>query len=227
MHLRSLKLASVALAAWLMGPGLQPADAAALGPHGAAKAASKGGSERGLGSGSGILLVQGRGRGGGGGFRGGGGGFRGGGGGGFRGGGGGGFRGGGYRGGRVGGYRGYGRPGLPAYRGAGLGYRGGRVGYRPGIGRVRPGYYRGGWRSGRYWRGGRWIGPRYRYRRPGFAYFYGGWWYPYAWWGAATYAAPVTVAPAGQCGYWHAQCVQNWGANNPDYDGCMRFHGCN
>jgi hypothetical protein len=45
----------------------------------------------------------------------------------------------------------------------------------------------------------RWVyvdkkyGPRYRYRRPGYGYYYGGWWYPRPWWTVAV--GPVVVGP--------------------------------
>lgn len=67
--------------------------------------------------------------------------------------------------------------------------------------------------------------PRYRYRRPGFTYFYGGWFYPFAWW----LTPQVTYTPrvySGRCTYWHRQCVRNWGYRTPSYYGCMRYHRC-
>jgi len=33
-----------------------------------------------------------------------------------------------------------------------------------------------------WYRNGRWYGPRYRYRYPGYNYYYGGFWYPWPWW---------------------------------------------
>ena len=40
--------------------------------------------------------------------------------------------------------------------------------------------------NGRHWnnwyRNGRWYGPRYRYRYPGYNYFNSGFWYPWPWW---------------------------------------------
>ena len=40
--------------------------------------------------------------------------------------------------------------------------------------------------NGRPWnnwhRNGRWYGPRYRYRYPGYNYFNSGFWYPWPWW---------------------------------------------
>ena len=50
--------------------------------------------------------------------------------------------------------------------------------------------YHGNW-NGQHWnknwnpnwyRNGRWYGPRYAYRYPGYNYFYGGFWYPWPWW---------------------------------------------
>jgi hypothetical protein len=147
-------------------------------------------------------------------------------GGGFRGGGGGGFRGGG-----SGGFRGGSVGAAPRSVGPrGQGIRGPRVG-SPRVGRIpgRPGV-RGtaprfsprssiGVRAGaRY--------PRHRFRRPGFAHYYGGWWYPFPWWlGAASYYYEVPVA-GGQCEVWHRQCIASWGYGNADYYGCMRYHGC-
>lgn len=76
---------------------------------------------------------------------------------------------------------------------------------------------------------------RYRYRRPGYVYHYGGWWYPFAWW---TYhyspyyhytPAPVYRARprmSSRCVHWHRQCVARWGYSNPNYRGCMRYHRC-
>ena len=33
-----------------------------------------------------------------------------------------------------------------------------------------------------WYRNGNWYGPRYRYRYPGYNYYYGGFWYPWPWW---------------------------------------------
>jgi hypothetical protein len=35
----------------------------------------------------------------------------------------------------------------------------------------------------RVWVYRRGYGPRYRFRHPGFGYYYGGWWYARPWWG--------------------------------------------
>lgn len=119
----------------------------------------------------------------------------------------------------------YRRGGRHAYRG-GRAYRGGTRYYRGGRAYRGGGGYYAGRRS--YHHGGRWYGPRYRYRRPGFTYFYGGWWYPYVWWGGPVityrpqYVRPVVPA----CEYWHDRCVANWGYANPNYRGCMRYHRC-
>ena len=90
---------------------------------------------------------------------------------------------------------------------------------------------RGHWNRGG-WDGRRWYGPRYRTSRPGYRYFRGGWWYPFAWWNspALVYLPqwPYAQAPArgGACEYWSDRCIANWGFNNPDYRGCMRYHRC-
>ncbi len=34
-------------------------------------------------------------------------------------------------------------------------------------------------------------------------------------------------APGGSCSRWSRRCTANWGYGNPDYWGCMRYHGCN
>jgi hypothetical protein len=45
----------------------------------------------------------------------------------------------------------------------------------------------------------RWVyvprrhGPRFRYRRPGYAYYYGGWWYPRPWW--TINVRPILIEP--------------------------------
>lgn len=90
---------------------------------------------------------------------------------------------------------------------------------------------RGHWNRG-HWDGRRWYGPRYRTSRPGYRYFRRGWWYPFAWWNnpAIVYLPrrPYAQAPAagGACAYWSDRCIANWGFNNPDYRGCMRYHRC-
>lgn len=46
-----------------------------------------------------------------------------------------------------------------------------------------PGKPTQGWNNHNNWyHNGHWYGPRYRYRYPGFNYYYGGFWYPWAWW---------------------------------------------
>ena len=63
--------------------------------------------------------------------------------------------------------------------------------------------------------------PRYRTRRPGFTNYYGGFWYAFPWWiGSAPYYYDD------RCEYWQRRCVAEWGFGNPDYYGCMRYHGC-
>ena len=29
-----------------------------------------------------------------------------------------------------------------------------------------------------------------------------------------------------RCGQWSRRCDQRWGSGNPDYYGCLRYHGC-
>lgn len=48
---------------------------------------------------------------------------------------------------------------------------------------------------------------------------------------APRYRAPRGYSPrhssrGSSCGYWSGQCGKNWGYNNPDYDGCLRYHRC-
>ncbi len=58
--------------------------------------------------------------------------------------------------------------------------------------------------------------------------------YPtYGWPYSEPYYEPYHYEPSytprgsvGRCGHWHDECVENWGAANPDYRGCMRYHGC-
>ena len=74
-------------------------------------------------------------------------------------------------------------------------------------------------------------GQRYRHRRGVHRHYYGGYWYSTPWWVLAPtyyYAPPIVRPPvlAGQCGYWHDLCVQNWGDRNANYYGCMRYQGC-
>lgn len=66
-------------------------------------------------------------------------------------------------------------------------------------------------------------GERHRTRRPGFTYYHGGYYYAWPWW---TFGIVVAPGYGGTCSYWHNQCVANWGYANPNYYGCMRYHGC-
>ena len=94
---------------------------------------------------------------------------------------------------------------------------------------------RGARRAGRRGRGPRfrarrYRGPRFRFPRPGFPYLYGGYYYGSQWWASDYYAPPPAYSPApaygGRCEHWESQCVANWGRNNADFWGCMRYHGC-
>lgn len=35
-----------------------------------------------------------------------------------------------------------------------------------------------------------------------------------------------TYRSGDRCGYWSDRCIQNWGYQNPNYYGCLRYHGC-
>ena len=76
----------------------------------------------------------------------------------------------------------------------------------------------------------RFRGPRFSFPRPGFPYLYGGYYYNSPWWesdyyyyGGYDYVPPVY---GGRCERWRRRCGRNWGYNNPDFRGCMRYHGC-
>ena len=111
-------------------------------------------------------------------------------------------------------------------------HRGWRNGYRGGNR-----YYgrrHGGWRYG-YRSGNRYYGRRHGYRGWGYVAPY--WGYPGSYYGPSVYVGPYYdeaepryydgAPPSGdRCAYWHRQCVKNWGANNPDYYGCMRYEKC-
>ena len=87
-----------------------------------------------------------------------------------------------------------------------------RPGIVPGIPRV---YARhGGHGSGANY-------PRYRHRRRGYAYYYGGWWYAYPWW---TENGPYYYG--GDCGYLSNVCASQWGYDTDGYYSCMSYYGC-
>ncbi len=69
-------------------------------------------------------------------------------------------------------------------------------------------------------------GPRYRYRRPGFVHFHLGWWYATPWWVATVPIYRHSYRVATSCDYWADRCAANWGFDNVDYYGCLRYHGC-
>lgn len=114
-------------------------------------------------------------------------------------------------------------------------------------------YRRGRVLPPRYYREAR-HGPRYRYRHGRYTYFYDGWWYVSPWWLLAyptattvVYEYPVEADVYGyaqggayssnefddayredqaRCAYWSDRCIENWGFQNPNYRGCLRYHGC-
>lgn len=89
------------------------------------------------------------------------------------------------------------------------------------------------YRGGRHW-DRRYHGPRYRYRRPGWGHYHGGYWYRTPWW-TLPLVAPAIVAPApvyGGGGSAHVQwCLNRYRSYNPQtdqflgYDGA--YHYCN
>ena len=46
---------------------------------------------------------------------------------------------------------------------------------------------------------------------------------PYYHGGHYGHSAPPS---GGSCAYWSDRCVASWGYRNPDYYGCLRYHGC-
>ncbi len=90
-------------------------------------------------------------------------------------------------------------------------------------------YGRHRWRGG--YRGrGYYVAPYWGYS-PGYYYGYPVFGGPYFYYGGPpydNYSPPVENPPvaSGRCSYWHQQCVKNWGSNNPNYYGCMRYEKC-
>lgn len=37
---------------------------------------------------------------------------------------------------------------------------------------------------------------------------------------------PRNYGPGDRCASWDRRCDRRWGGGNPDYYGCMRYHGC-
>jgi hypothetical protein len=56
---------------------------------------------------------------------------------------------------------------------------------------------------------------RYRHRRRGYTYFYGGWWYASPWW-LSSYI---------DYDYWSDVCASRWGYYTPGYYSCMAYYG--
>jgi hypothetical protein len=54
---------------------------------------------------------------------------------------------------------------------------------------------------------------RYRHRRHGYTYNYGGWWYASPWWLYSDYY------------YWSEVCASRWGYYTPGYYSCMAYYG--
>ena len=95
--------------------------------------------------------------------------------------------------------------------------------YGPGF--YGPGYYGYGYgypyHHRRYYGYG-YYGPRSYY---GPRYYYGPSYYPSRYYGPRYYR-PHRYRRGGSCGYWSQRCGGNWGYNNPNYYGCMRYEGC-
>ena len=68
------------------------------------------------------------------------------------------------------------------------------------------------------------YGPRYRAYRPGYGYYYGGYWYRRPWW---TFTVPVPVpAPAPAYGNAHVQwCLNHYRSYNPRTDMFLGYDG--
>ena len=56
---------------------------------------------------------------------------------------------------------------------------------------------------------------RYRHRRHGYAYYYGGWWYASPWW----------LSAYSDYDYWSDVCASRWGYGTDRYNSCMNFYG--
>lgn len=93
---------------------------------------------------------------------------------------------------------------------AGWGYYGRRGFYGGFYGGFGPGFYFGAplYHSYPYYGYRRHYGYRHRRVRP------------------YRYRSRVYRRGGGRCGYWRRQCIKNWGANNADFRGCMRYEGC-
>jgi hypothetical protein len=59
---------------------------------------------------------------------------------------------------------------------------------------------------------------RHRKRRPGYTYYYGGWWYEFPWW--------QSYYSGDYCGYRDRYCGLRWGFGTSRYYRCMRYYGC-
>ena len=97
-----------------------------------------------------------------------------------------------------------------------------------------------GWNNGwnrNWYRNGHWYGPRYRYRYPGYNYYYSGFWYPWPWWNNAwsfeigeNYGYPGGYYGGGRNARHIAWCQGRYRSYNPrtdtytGYDG--RQHRC-
>jgi hypothetical protein len=80
-------------------------------------------------------------------------------------------------------------------------------------------------------------GRRYRGRRGRNRHYYNGYWYAVPFWLGAAAAAGAyddgdddyrddSYRGGGRCEQKADACAANWGRSGPDFDGCMRYEGC-
>ena len=87
-----------------------------------------------------------------------------------------------------------------------------RRGYRKG---VRRGYHKG-----------RYYGKRYRHRRYGYNHFYGGYWYPYAWWVGPAIGTTIVIQSRANSQSAHVNwCLDRYRSYNPNTDMFLAYSG--
>lgn len=69
-------------------------------------------------------------------------------------------------------------------------------------------------------------GKRLRSRRGRHRHYRNGYWYAVPFWLGAAAVSSATSSAGGRCEYKSRLCAQNWGNGGPDYEGCMRYEGC-
>ncbi|MGI9374167.1 MAG: BA14K family protein [Hyphomicrobiales bacterium] len=84
--------------------------------------------------------------------------------------------------------------------------------------------YRKGYRRG--YRKGNYRGKRYRHRRYGYNHFYGGYWYPYAWWVGPAIGATVVIQNRANTQSSHVDwCLNRYRSYNPRTDTFLAYSG--